>query len=84
MLAKLDCVALLFQYQQLRTPGENKSFTDSNPVTELPNAPNDEGIKSPAVIWDEKTGKEKPNLHIQITHHGDRAVSHTLDTTGHQ
>ncbi len=52
------------------------------PITELSNQTTDVGIIQPTVILDEKTGKEKLNLQIQITHHGDRAVSHTPDTTG--
>jgi hypothetical protein len=79
--AKLDWIALLYQYQQLRAPGETIPIMEE-PITELPNQPTDVGIIQPTVIMDEKTGKEKPNLQIQITHHGDRAVSHTPDTTG--
>ncbi len=63
-------------------PGETIPITDINPVTELSNQPTDVGITPPTVILDEKTGKEKPNLQNKITHHGNRAVSHTPDTTG--
>jgi hypothetical protein len=79
--AKLDWIALLYQYQQLRATGETIPNMDE-PTTELPNQPTNAGVIQPTIIMDEKTGKEKPNLQIQITHHGDRAVSHTPDTTG--
>jgi hypothetical protein len=81
MQAKLDWLALLYQYQQLRATGETIPAMEEL-ITELSNQPTDVGIIQPTVILDEKTGKEKPNLQIQITHHGDRAVSHTPDTTG--
>jgi hypothetical protein len=48
----------------------------------MPKHSPDVGLMQPTVIVDEKSGKEKPNFQIQITHHGDRAVSHTPDTTG--
>jgi len=81
MQAKLDWLALLYQYQQMRATGETVQAIET-PMTELSHQHTDVGILQPTVILDEKTGREKPNLQIQITHHGDRAVSHTPDTTG--
>ncbi len=81
MQAKLDWLALLHQYQQMRATGETVPAIDT-PMTELSHQHTDVGTLQPTTIMDEKTGREKPNLQIQITHHGDRAVSHTPDTTG--
>jgi hypothetical protein len=53
--AKLDWIALLYQYQQLRAPGETIPIMEE-PITELPNQPTDVGIIQPTVIIDEKTG----------------------------
>jgi len=65
----------------MRATGETVPAIET-PMTELSHQHTDVGILQPTVILDEKTGREKPNLQIQITHHGDRAVSHTPDTTG--
>jgi hypothetical protein len=80
--AKSDWMVLLYQYHLLRTTGSDTHVMDNNPATDLSNHPTDVGIIQPTVIVDEKTGKEKPNLQIQIIHQGNRAVTHTPDTTG--
>ena len=80
--AKSDWMTLLYRYHVLRYRETDTFDTDNNPQTDISDHSSTIEPMQPTVIVDEKTRKEKPNFQIQITHHGDRAVSHTPDTTG--